>query len=83
MLVHISSNIIITCSRGVGVGSASAAKCSHNVDKATVVLHPSLGTTSLLLLLLLGINLKKGKGEKERDREINEAFRIRVARSTC
>lgn len=46
------------CSRGIGVGSTSAAKRGHNVDKAAVVLHPSLGTTSLLLLLLLGINLE-------------------------
>ena len=62
------------CSRGIGVGSTSAAKRSHNIDKATVVLHPSLGTTSLLLLLLLGINLEGRGREREREYFKNSQF---------
>ena len=73
LLTKINNNMIqfssLWCSRGIGVGSTSAAKRSHNIDKATVVLHPSLGTTSLLLLLLLGINLEGRGRERGRERE--------------
>ena len=45
----------------VAVGSLSATEALNNVDEAAVVLHASLGASSLLLLLLLRLDLKKGK----------------------
>ena len=41
----------------VGVGSLLATKSSHNVYKASVVLHTALGTARLLLSLLLLLDL--------------------------
>ena len=41
----------------VRIGSLSSPKCGDDVDKSPVVLHPSLGSASLLFLLLLLLNL--------------------------
>jgi len=43
----------------VGVGSSLASKCCHDVDKSSVVLQPSLGSSRLFLFLLLLVNLNK------------------------
>lgn len=45
----------------VGIGALLLAKGGHNIDKTPVVLHPSLGPTSLLLLFLLFGHLGKGR----------------------
>lgn len=45
----------------VGIGAFLLAKGGHNIDEATVVLHPPLGPASLLLLLLLFGHLRKGR----------------------
>ena len=51
---------------GVWVGALPPAEGSHNIDKAAVVLHATLGTASLLFLLLLLIHLqKKNKNKKK------------------
>jgi len=44
--------------RGVGVGSLLATELSDDVDEASVVLHASLGSASLLLLLLGRLHLR-------------------------
>lgn len=43
----------ITKDLRVGIGALLLAKGGHNIDKTPVVLHPPLGSASLLLLLLL------------------------------
>lgn len=48
-------------SRSIGVGTPPLSKLWHNIDKAPVVLHPTLGTTSPLFLLLLLVNLMSEK----------------------
>lgn len=47
------------CSGSIGVGSSSFSKGWNNIDKTTVVLHATLGTTCPPFLLLLLINLNK------------------------
>lgn len=54
----------ITTDLRVGIGALLLAKGGHNIDKASVVLHSSLGSACLLLLFLLFGHLGKGRDDQ-------------------
>lgn len=54
----------ITKDLRVGIGAFLLAKGGHNIDKTPVVLHPPLGSASLLLLLLLFGHLGKRRANQ-------------------
>ena len=56
----------ITKDLRVGIGSLLLAKGGHDIDKAPVVLHTSLGPAGLLLLFLLFGHLGKGRFDQPR-----------------